>query len=71
MQIVKYNTEGGTIQRLYNNILKSTKFDCPTLPEQQKITNFLSSIDSKIDIENKLLQKLEEQKKFLLHQMFV
>lgn len=71
LQIVKYNTEGGTIQRLYNNILKSTKFDCPTLPEQQKITNFLSSIDSKIDIENKLLQKLEEQKKFLLHQMFV
>ncbi len=43
----------------------------PCLEEQTKIANFLSSIDSKIDIENQLLQKLEEQKKFLLKQMFV
>jgi type I restriction enzyme S subunit len=28
-QVVEYNTEGGTIQRLYNSILKSTKFLCP------------------------------------------
>ncbi|WP_209390138.1 restriction endonuclease subunit S [Chryseobacterium sp. RR2-3-20] len=43
----------------------------PCLEEQTKIANFLSSIDSKIDIENKILTKLEEQKKFLLQQMFV
>ncbi len=39
--------------------------------EQTKIANFLLSIDSKIDIESRLLRKLEEQKKFLLQQMFV
>ena len=39
--------------------------------EQNKIANFLSAIDSKIDIESQLLQKLEEQKKFLLQNMFV
>ena len=70
LQIVKYNTEGGTIQRLYNNILKSTKFRCPTLPEQTKIARFLSFIDSKMAIENQLLQKLEEQKSFLLQNLF-
>ena len=39
--------------------------------EQTKIANFLSAIDSKIDMENQLLQKLEEQKKYLLQNMFV
>ena len=39
--------------------------------EHNKIANFLSAIDSKIDIESQLLQKLEEQKKFLLQNMFV
>ncbi|WET04339.1 restriction endonuclease subunit S [Flavobacterium sp. YJ01] len=43
----------------------------PCFEEQTKIADFLLSIDSKIDIENHLLQKLEEQKKFLLYQMFV
>jgi len=71
LQTVKYNTEGGTIQRLYNSILRSIKFDCPTVPEQRKITNFLLSIDSKINVENQLLKKLELQKFFLLNQMFV
>src|SRR3989338_724216 len=36
-QIVKYNTEGGTIQRLYNNILNDTRFICPTKAEQNTI----------------------------------
>lgn len=39
--------------------------------EQEKIANFLSSIDSKIDIEVQLLSRLKEKKKFLLQQMFV
>ncbi len=39
--------------------------------EQYKIANFLSSIDSKIDIETQLLKKLEGQKKFLLQNLFV
>ncbi|MGF7229925.1 restriction endonuclease subunit S [Arachidicoccus sp.] len=43
----------------------------PLLKEQTKIAEFLSSIDSKIDIEIQLLQKLEGQKRFLLQQMFV
>ncbi|TRX40778.1 restriction endonuclease subunit S [Flavobacterium restrictum] len=48
LKIVKYNTEGGTIQRLYNSILKSTKFNSPKISEQNKIYNFLNLIDDRI-----------------------
>ena len=57
--------------KLMNGVMSEIKIPFPSLPEQTKIANFLSSIDSKIDIENQLLQKLEEQKKFLLQNMFV
>jgi type I restriction enzyme S subunit len=43
----------------------------PTLEEQQKIAEFLSSIDKKIKIEENKLNKLKEYKKGLLQKMFV
>ncbi|MDL2231004.1 restriction endonuclease subunit S, partial [Bacteroidales bacterium OttesenSCG-928-L19] len=57
LQIVKYNTEGGTIQRLYNSILKSTKFILPPLPEQQAIAEVLSDTDAWIESLEKLIAK--------------
>ena len=57
--------------KLMNGVMSEIKIPFPSLPEQTKIANFLSAIDSKIDIESQLLQKLEEQKKFLLQNMFV
>jgi len=43
----------------------------PCFEEQSKIANFFSSVDRKIEIEAQFLQKLEEQKKFILQQMFI
>src|SRR5690606_35105394 len=43
----------------------------PSLEEQQKIASFLSSIDQKIQTEKEILIQLENQKKYLLKQMFV
>lgn len=48
LQIAKYQTEGGTIQRLYNSILKETKFACPTKAEQTAIATALSDMDKLI-----------------------
>ncbi|MDM1056021.1 restriction endonuclease subunit S [Myroides sp. 1354] len=59
LQIVKYNTEGGTIQRLYNNVLKSTKFSSPSIQEQEKISTFLSLVDKRIQTQNKIIGQLE------------
>lgn len=43
----------------------------PSLKEQTKIANFLSSIDKKIDLTTKELNSTKEFKKALLQQMFV
>lgn len=64
-------TTGSTIPHIYFKDYSKEIIGLPSFPEQTKIANFLSSIDSKIDIENKLLQKLEAQKKYLLQNMFV
>jgi type I restriction enzyme S subunit len=57
-QVVKYNTEGGTIQRLYNNILKSAKFALPSTPkEQTAIATALSDTDQYITHLEKLIAK--------------
>ncbi|MGV4412823.1 restriction endonuclease subunit S [Chryseobacterium sp. T1] len=70
LQIVKYNTEGGTIQRLYNNVLKSTKFNTPSISEQTKISSFLSLIDKRIATQNKIIEQLKTLIKGLSEKLF-
>lgn len=65
------NVEGGVRDYLFYENFARIKFDLPCIEEQRKIADYLSSIDLKIDIETQFLNKLEEQKKFLLQQMFV
>ncbi|MEI3790685.1 MULTISPECIES: restriction endonuclease subunit S [unclassified Chryseobacterium] len=43
----------------------------PSVNEQTKIANFLSSLQEKIETEKQILEKLELQKKFLLANLFV
>ena len=69
MQMISYETGGHG--RHWISVFSNLEISLPSLLEQQKIANFLSSIDSKIDIENQILQKLEEQKKYFLANMFI
>lgn len=47
------------------------EINLPSIKEQKRIASFLSSIEKKIQTEKAILEKLENQKKYFLHQMFV
>jgi type I restriction enzyme S subunit len=68
-QIVKYNTEGGTIQRLYNSIIKGAKFICPTKPQQNAIISILSDTDILIEKLEKLLEKKKSIKQGVMQEL--
>ena len=53
-----------------NDFLK-IKLLVPPLEEQEKIANFLSAVDKKIDLIQNTIDKMEEFKKGLLQQMFI
>lgn len=57
-QVANYNTEGGTIQRLYNDVINSTNFALPpTKTEQTAIATALNDADSLITALEKLIAK--------------
>ncbi len=58
--------------KLMNNTMSSIKIKIPSsIEEQNKIADFLSSIDQKIEQNKKAFEETEEFKKALLQQMFV
>ena len=68
-QVANYNTEGGTIQRLYNSILKATKFKCPPKAEQTAIATALSDADALINSLEKLIAKKRNIKQGAMQQL--
>ena len=60
-----------TLMAINKSNLRSIKIDIPSIKEQTKIANFLSSIDKKIENTKKELEKTKEFKKALLQQMFM
>jgi type I restriction enzyme S subunit len=62
-QIIKYNTEGGTIQRLYNSILLNAAFPLPPKLEQAAIATALSDMDELIAQTEMLIEKMKAIKK--------
>ena len=57
--------------KLMNNIMNNISINIPCLSEQSKIAEFLTTIDEKIEKEEKKLDELKVWKKGLLQKMFV
>ncbi len=64
-------TTGTGSKRLKEDVFFNLPVSFPSLVEQEKIAAFLSLIDERIEVEERLLRKYEEQKRYLLQQMFV
>lgn len=65
-------TNGSTITRIYNENLRSIKITAPKeLLEQQKIASVLSTLDSKIELNNRINAELEAMAKTIYDYWFV
>lgn len=70
LNFCKAQKKGGTRTRLYFKVLKEFKFNVPSLPEQQKIAEFLSTIDTVIEKQKETVSAWEERKKGMMQKLF-
>lgn len=70
LNFCKAQKKGGTRTRLYFKVLKEFKFNMPSLPEQQKIADFLSTIDTVIEKQKATVEAWEERKKGVMQKLF-
>jgi type I restriction enzyme S subunit len=63
-------SQGNSVVHLYNKQLATLNLNLPTPKEQQKIANFLSAIDNRIQTLEKKKTLLEQYKKGVMHKIF-
>lgn len=56
--------------KLMNNVMKKIKITIPSLPEQQKIADCLTSLDERIEAQEEKIAALKEHKKGLMQKLF-
>lgn len=61
----------GVVSNLNKELVKSVFIKIPSLPEQRKIADFLTAVDTQIEVEEKQLETMKTIKKGLLQQMFI
>ncbi|MDD4931159.1 MAG: restriction endonuclease subunit S [Candidatus Colwellbacteria bacterium] len=66
---IKWQTEGSTIKRLYNDILLKKVVPVPSIDQQKRIVEVLSVIDEKISVNKKLKEKLTLLKRGLMQDL--
>jgi type I restriction enzyme S subunit len=63
-EIIDWKTEGGTIQRLYNDNLKQIKIPIPPMEEQERIVAILDKFDALVnDISQGIPAEIQARKK--------
>lgn len=76
--LIKSNVErikglgtGTTFAEISGSVVKNLKFSLPDLPTQTSIAEILSSLDDKIELNNKINQELESLAQTLFKQWFI
>ncbi|MBP6721516.1 MAG: restriction endonuclease subunit S [Bacteroidia bacterium] len=70
IRIVNAAAKGSTFQEISLEALRKVQIDLPTLPEQEKIAGFLSSVDTKLQQLRAKKDLLSQYKKGLMQQLF-
>ena len=70
MNFAPYKT-GLAIPHIYFKDYGKHKIWCPPHEQQSYIANILRQIDDKIQVEKSLLEQLNSQKRYMLHQLFI
>ena len=70
-KLLNLSSGSGRVRISKKNLFNKFYFELPSIDEQTKIANFLSSIDNKIEQVGKQLDESKQFKKALLQQMFV
>jgi len=70
-KLLNLSSGSGRVRISKKNLFNRFSFELPSIEEQTKIANFLSSIDNKIEQVGKQLDESKQLKKALLQQMFV
>jgi type I restriction enzyme S subunit len=68
---IQRESQGTKVLGISASRLTNIELGLPCIAEQNRIFNSLSSIDKKIELEKKVLAQYEEQKKYLLQNMFI
>src|SRR5690606_23922605 len=68
---IKKLAQGSTRYNMSKTEFLKLEINLPSLEEQTKIADFLSKISEKIETEKKIIELLEQQKKYFLQHLFV
>ena len=71
VNILKHNTHGSVFDTITRETFENISVKLPPLPTQQKIAAILSSLDDKIELNNKININLEQQAGVLFKNWFV
>ena len=70
MQYCNRHSTGGTIKHLNQGVLITFPVPLPSLSEQQKIADFLTTVDRQIDTQSQRVEAMKTRKKGLLQKIF-
>ena len=69
--VIQSEKNGSTQVHIRNGEFLNIKIQVPSLPEQEAIGNFFSTLDRQITLHQRKLEKLKNLKKALLNELFV